>query len=280
MARWKSSNILAGIGIGLLALVGDPAVTTSTPFGDASETQSAERAREVLNMASDLSINRMWGVSSRNELEPIFETGEWLNTPPLSARELQGKVVLVNFWTYTCINSLRALPYLKVWAEKYKDRGLVVIGVHSPEFGVEKNVANIQKAASLYGITYPIAVDSDHRIWEAFRNSAWPTFYFIGSDGRVKHVAIGEGDYDRSEHWIQELLSEAGKNKVNDKIDIVQGKGPLAPADISDLASPESYVGYEKADALAFPGVLVQDRPYEYSGHSHLTLDQWSLRGE
>ena len=139
---------------------------------------------------------------------PLFgEASEWLNSPPLTASDLRGKVVLVDFWTYTCINWLRSLPYVRAWAEKYRDRGLVVIGVHAPEFAFEKNVDGVRRAAKDMGIDYPIVIDNDHAIWRAFKNEYWPALYFVDARGQIRHHVFGEGEYDRSEAVIQQLLA-------------------------------------------------------------------------
>src|ERR1700722_2724049 len=172
---------------------------------------------------------------------------QWLNTPPLRAEDLRGKVVLVNFWTYSCINSLRALPYLRAWAEKYKDHGLVVIGVHTPEFGFEKVVDNVRRANAALGVGYPVAMDSDYAVWQAYGNEAWPAFYFTDAKGRVRRRVLGEGGYDQSERLIQRLLADARHAPVDDGIASVVGIGPEAAADLKDLQSEETYVGYAKA---------------------------------
>ena len=135
---------------------------------------------------------------------------EWLNSPPLTASALRGKVVLIDFWTYTCINWLRTLPYVRAWAEKYRDQGLVVIGVHSPEFAFEKNLDNVRRAVKRLQVDYPVAVDNDHVIWRAFSNQYWPALYFVDAQGRIRHHHFGEGSYEQSEMIIQQLLAEAG----------------------------------------------------------------------
>src|SRR5271170_1966712 len=170
-------------------------------------------------------------------LRSLLAAREWLNTQPLRAEDLRGKVVLVNFWTYSCINSLRALPYVREWAKKYRDRGLVVIGVQTPEFSFEKDAANVSRALAPLSVDYPVAIDNDYGIWRAFDNEAWPAFYFIGADGRVHHHVFGEGGYDQSERLIQQLLSEANRAPVTDDIVAISGKGPEAAADDSDLRS-------------------------------------------
>lgn len=205
---------------------------------------------------------------------------QWLNTPPLRAEDLRGKVIVVNFWTYSCINSLRALPYVRAWAEKYRGRGLAVIGVHTPEFAFEKDSANVRRATVSLGVGYPVVLDSDYAIWQAFDNQAWPAFYFIGADGRVRHRVLGEGGYDRSERLIQELLSKADGVRVDSPIVAINGHGPEAAPDLRDLGSPETYVGYAKAEDFASPGGLKEDAPRLYRTPSALPLNRWSLAGD
>ena len=209
----------------------------------------------------------------------LLDRRQWLNTPPLRAEDLRGKVVLVNFWTYSCINSLRALPYVRAWAAKYKADGLVVIGVHTPEFEFEKDIANVRQATSALGVGYPVVLDSDYAIWNAFGNEAWPALYFIGADGRIRGQVLGEGGYDQSERMIQQLLSQAKRAPVASDIAIVEGDGPQAPADIWDLTSHETYVGYAKANTFASPGGIGEDIPRTYRPASALPLDHWSLAG-
>ncbi len=212
-------------------------------------------------------------------LNSVLGARQCQNTPPLRAEDLRGKVVLVNIWTYSCINSLRPLPYVRAWAAKYKDRGLVVIGVHTPEFGFEKDAGNIARANAALGVAYPVAVDSDRRIWGAFGNQAWPGFYFIGADGRVRRQKLGEGGYDQSERLIQQLLSEARRTPVADPIVAVAGQGPQAAPDDRDLRSPETYVGYDQAADFASPGGLKFDVRSTYRTPPALTVNHWSLAG-
>jgi thiol-disulfide isomerase/thioredoxin len=207
----------------------------------------------------------------------LFDGKPWINGPPLRPQDLRGKVVLVNFWTYSCINSLRPLPYLRAWAAKYKDRGLVVIGVHTPEFGFEKDVANVRRATQALGVEYPVVLDSDFAIWRAFDNEAWPACYFIGADGRVRRRRLGEGDYAASEQLIQTLLAEARQAPVTDAIRAVPGVGPQAAPDWEDIGSEETYVGYDKANASATS--LARDRSSVYRLHEPLPLNHWSLAG-
>ena len=184
---------------------------------------------------------------------------EWLNSPPLTAESLRGKVVLVDFWTYSCIYCLRTIPYIRAWAEKYKDQGLVVIGVHTPEFAFEQKVANVKRAISDLHITYPVAIDNDYTIWRAFENQYWPAHYFIDAQGRVRYHHFGEGDYDNSERVIQVLLEEAGKSNVSTGLVAVSASGAEAASDDKDVKSPETYVGYRRSENFASPGGIGND---------------------
>jgi len=205
---------------------------------------------------------------------------QWLNSPPLTADSLKGKVVVVDFWTYSCINCLRALPYVKAWAEKYKDQGLVVIGVHAPEFAFEKDPANVKKAVADLGITYPVALDNDYAIWRGFNNHYWPAHYFIDANGKIRHHHFGEGDYDGSEKIIRQLLTEAGQTDLPSVAGAtVHAAGAQAAPDLADAQSPETYVGFERAENFASPGGAVENAAHSYSA-GKLGLNQWSLTGE
>jgi thiol-disulfide isomerase/thioredoxin len=214
-----------------------------------------------------------------NPLASLSNARQWLNTQPLRAADLRGQVVLVNFWTYSCINSLRALPYVREWAKKYRDRGLVVIGVQTPEFSFEKDAGNVSKALVSLGVVYPVAIDNDYGIWRAFNNEAWPAFYFIGADGQVRHHVLGEGGYDESERLIQQLLSEAYGAPVSDAIVAIGGEGPQAAPDESDLLSEETYIGYAQARNFVSPGGADEDAPSRYRAASKLSRGSWSLAG-
>jgi cytochrome c biogenesis protein CcdA/thiol-disulfide isomerase/thioredoxin len=203
----------------------------------------------------------------------------WLTARTLGPDELRGKVVLVNFWTYSCINCLRALPYVRAWATRYGPRGLVVIGVHTPEFAFEKDVANVRRAASALGVGYPVALDNDFRIWRAFGNQAWPARYLIGPDGRVRQRVLGEADYAQTERLIQALLAEAGSAPVSPEAAAIDGAGAQAAADLDNLRSPETYVGYRQASSFASPGGIREDEPTLYRGRLELPLNHWSLAG-
>jgi cytochrome c biogenesis protein CcdA/thiol-disulfide isomerase/thioredoxin len=203
----------------------------------------------------------------------------WLNSPPLTVAGLKGKVVLVDFWTYSCINCLRTIPYVRAWAEKYRDQGLVVIGVHAPEFAFEKNIANVKKAVADLGIGYPVAIDNDYAIWRAFDNQYWPAHYFIDAEGRIRHHHFGEGDYDGSERVIQQLLAEAGKTAAMGKALVaVSASGAEAAADMSDVRSPETYIGYDRAENFVSPGGPVDDTAHVYAAGMP-RLNEWGLAG-
>jgi cytochrome c biogenesis protein CcdA/thiol-disulfide isomerase/thioredoxin len=204
---------------------------------------------------------------------------QWLNSPSLTAEGLKGKVVLVDFWTYSCINCLRAIPYVRAWAEKYKDQGLVVIGVHAPEFAFEKNIANVQKAVADLKITYPVAIDNDYAIWRAFDNQYWPAHYFIDGQGRIRHHHFGEGEYDESEHVIQQLLAEAGEASPSSGLVSVSSAGAEAAPDMADVRSPETYVGYERAANFVSPGGAVHDTKHVYASGAP-RLNEWGLSGD
>lgn len=203
---------------------------------------------------------------------------QWLNSEPLTPDTLKGKVVLVDFWTYSCINCLRAIPYVRAWDTKYRSQGLVVIGVHSPEFAFEKNIANVRKATSDLEISYPVAIDNDYAIWRAFDNRYWPAHYFIDAQGRVRHHHFGEGGYDESERVIQQLLSEAGHHAVPSSIVAVQASGAQAPSNEANVLSPETYVGYERGERFVSPGGAAQDARKAYTDGDP-RLNEWGLKG-
>jgi cytochrome c biogenesis protein CcdA/thiol-disulfide isomerase/thioredoxin len=212
-------------------------------------------------------------------LPPLAGAVAWLNSPPLTPQTLRGKVVLIDFWTYSCINCLRSLPYVKSWYQRYRDQGLVVIGVHSPEFAFEKDPANVTRAVHDLGITYPVAVDSNYAIWQAFNNQYWPAHYFIDAQGRIRGHHFGEGDYAGSEQLIRELLREAGAQQLAAAGAAPAGTGAEAPPDEGDIGSPETYIGYERAENFASPGGVVRDASEGYSAPSQLALNQWALTG-
>ena len=211
-------------------------------------------------------------------MPPLTGAVEWLNSPPLTTESLRGKVVLVDFWTYSCINCLRAIPYVRAWAEKYAAQGLVVIGVHAPEFAFEKSISNVRKAVADLAIAYPVAIDNDYAIWRAFKNEYWPAHYFIDATGRIRHHHFGEGDYDGSERVIQQLLKEAGTAMSKTDLVSVRATGAQAEPDLEDALSPETYLGYGRAEHFVSPGGLVPDRRHAYTAGT-LKLNEWGLSG-
>jgi len=213
------------------------------------------------------------------ELPSLASATDWLNSQPLTASGLRGNVILIDFWTYSCINWLRQLPYVRAWADKYKDQGLVVIGVHSPEFEFEKDVGNVRRAAKEMMVNYPIAVDSDHAIWRAFKNEYWPALYFVDAQGHIRHHHFGEGEYEQSEMIIQQLLAEAGISGIGQQLVSVDARGAEAAADWSSLKSPENYVGYERTENFASPGGARPDKRHDYAAPPRLKLNHWALSG-
>ena len=205
---------------------------------------------------------------------------EWINSAPLTTEDLRGKVVLVDFWTYSCINCLRTLPYLRAWADKYKDAGLVVIGVHSPEFAFEKQSANVHRAVKDLHLDFPVAVDSDFAIWRRFDNKFWPALYFIDAQGRVRHQQFGEGRYELSEQVIRQLLAEAGRSTLAPGLASPQGQGVQAAPGAAPAQSEETYLGYGNAQGFASPGGLVRDRAHIYQRVASLATDHWALSGD
>jgi thiol-disulfide isomerase/thioredoxin len=203
---------------------------------------------------------------------------EWLNSPPLTPAGLRGKVVLVDFWTYTCVNWLRTLPYVRAWADKYRDQGLVVIGAHTPEFPFEKDIDNVRWAAKEMDVRYPIAVDSDYGVWRAFDNNYWPAAYIADANGRIRFHHFGEGNYDGIERAIQRLLGDRGSTTDNELVR-VNPQGLEVAANFRTLRSPESYLGYERSDVSASPGDVVRDAPRVYTVPTNLSLNQWALAG-
>jgi thiol-disulfide isomerase/thioredoxin len=219
--------------------------------------------------------------SMANETLPSLAGAvEWLNSEPLTATDLRGKVVVVQFWTYTCVNWLRTLPYVRAWAAKYKDKGLVVIGVHTPEFGFEANLDNILHAMKEMRIEYPVAIDSNYEIWNAFRNEYWPALYFIDAQGRIRHHHFGEGDYEQSERVIQQLLIEAGNRSVGNGLVSVDARGLEVAADWNDLKSPENFLGYERTENFGSPGGVAANNRHVYGVPARVALNYWALSGE
>jgi thiol-disulfide isomerase/thioredoxin len=204
----------------------------------------------------------------------------WLNSPPLTAAGLRGRVVLVQFWTYTCINWLRTLPYVRAWAERYKQHGLVVLGVHTPEFDVEHDLDNVRRAVKELRVDYPVAVDNDYRIWSAFDNHYWPALYVVDAQGRIRHHRFGEGGYEEAEMILQQLLADAGSSGIGQDLVAVEPTGVEAAADWASLRSPENYLGYERTQNFASSDGAVLDIPHVYALPTWLRLNHWALAGD
>lgn len=223
----------------------------------------------LLLIAAIGAIDAMTRHPAYDDIPSLSGATDWLNTKPLTAADLKGKVVLVEFWTYTCINWRRTLPYVRAWAERYKAQGLVVIGVSTPEFSFEKDLNNVRRAAKEMNMNFPIAIDNDYGVWRAFDNEYWPALYFIDAKGHIRHHQFGEGDYDESEKVIQQLLAEAGAKDVPAGLSPVNPAGAELAADINTLGSGETYVGYGRAENFS-----------PNTPSAHLQLNQWTLEGD
>ncbi len=215
-----------------------------------------------------------------SELSALGGATGWLNSQPLTAASLRGKVVLIDFWTYTCINWLRTLPYIRAWAEKYKDQGLVVIGVHTPEFAIEYNIENVRQAAKDMRVGYPIALDNEYAIWNGFSNRYWPALYLFDADGQLRHHHFGEGDYGRSEIMIQQVLAETASGGISDELVSVDAQGLEAAADWGNLESSETYLGFERAEHFASPGGAIVGDRHVYTVPARLRHNHWALAGD
>jgi thiol-disulfide isomerase/thioredoxin len=254
---------------------------------DVADRRADDRRRFLTNGAKTMAALQFGivgtaGAQGREsrEFAAIGRAAEWLNSPRLTAAAVAGKVVLVDFWTYTCINWLRTLPYVRAWAQKYR-QGLVVIGVHTPEFPFERDFANVRRAVQQMKIEYPVVIDNDYAIWRAFRNQYWPALYFVDARGGIRDHHFGEGEYERSEKLIQRLLADAGvSGGGGDGVMSVEATGIEAPADWPSLKSPENYVGYGRTQNFASRGGSDPDRRRDYTVPSRLTLNQWALAGE
>jgi cytochrome c biogenesis protein CcdA/thiol-disulfide isomerase/thioredoxin len=212
---------------------------------------------------------------------PSFDGANgWLNSAPLSPEALRGKVVVVNFWTYSCINCLRTLPYVKTWAQRYQNDGLVVVGVHTPEFGFEHDTGNVKRALADLNIHYPVAIDNDYRVWQAFGNQYWPAFYIVDGEGRVRYHHFGEGGYAQAEQVIRQLLAENGHAAPTAAQQVPQGSGALAPADSHDIGSGETYVGYREGQGNANAQRVAADADAAYTLPAQLGLNEWAFGGQ
>jgi cytochrome c biogenesis protein CcdA/thiol-disulfide isomerase/thioredoxin len=275
-------GVLVLVGVGAIAFGLDTRVlsklssaqTASLESGLARKlgaSQQMDEAKVRTNAAGELVLPAL------GMLPTLDGLGPWFNSQPLTNQQLRGKVVLIDFWTYSCINCLRALPYVKAWDAKYRKDGLVIIGVHAPEFAFERDPANVAKAVQDLGVRYPVALDNQYRLWNALKNQYWPAHYFVDAEGRVRYFHHGEGEYAMSERVIRQLLAEAGHAPAGGMAE-ASASGAEAAAAFAEIGSPETYIGYYRADRFASPGGLLRDKPKTYAG-APLALNQWSLEG-
>jgi len=269
-------------GLGVAVLAGVAAIAAGADTGLLTRVSLASTARLEQSLTDSLRPKPPKAANDAldNEgmLPPLGGATLWLNSPPLTPETLKGKVVLVDFWTYSCINCLRALPYVKAWSEKYKDKGLVVIGVHAPEFAFEKDPANVRKAVADMRIDYPVALDNDFTIWRAFNNQYWPAHYFIDANGTIRHHHFGEGEYAESEKVIQELLAEAGHKDAGGGFVDAKAGGIEMAADKGDDMTPETYVNYTRGERFASPEEA-HDTPTDFTIPASLDAHHWGLTG-
>jgi cytochrome c biogenesis protein CcdA/thiol-disulfide isomerase/thioredoxin len=270
-------------GVIAIALGWDTNLLTKFSFvNTASAEERLLRAVKPGNAASsEAATTQQISLPDEGPMPDLTGAVGWINSGPLDLKALRGKVVVIDFWTYSCINCLRALPYVEAWSAKYKDSGLVVIGVHTPEFAFEKERSNVEQAVRDLKITYPVAIDSDYNIWRAFKNQYWPAHYFIDGKGRIRYHHFGEGEYDQSEKVIQQLLKENGAKSLSTTGPSgVAATGVEAAPDNNDVRSPETYVGYERAANFASAQPVAQDSPKNYTPRPRLSLNQWALNGK
>jgi cytochrome c biogenesis protein CcdA/thiol-disulfide isomerase/thioredoxin len=286
--EWIRRGLGVAVLLGVVAIASglDTGLLTRVSLASTSgiEQRLVDRFRPGSVNASGAGVGAVHGatVALGNEgaMPSLDGAVSWLNSPPLTNTELRGKLVVIDFWTYSCINCLRSIPYVEAWAEKYKSDGLVVIGVHTPEFAFEKDPTNVAKAVEDLKITYPVALDSNYAIWKAFNNQYWPAHYFIDANGVIRYHHFGEGEYDESERVIQELLKEKNANlNVAGLVD-VKAAGAEAAADLNDVQSPETYVGYARGQNFAGPQDIAADAAEKYSLPQRLNLNQWGLEGK
>jgi cytochrome c biogenesis protein CcdA/thiol-disulfide isomerase/thioredoxin len=271
------------LGVIAIALGWDTNLLTKFSFVNTSKAEAhlidalhAEKPKVVPANAAGTQL----ALADEGPMPELNGATAWLNSVPLSRKSLRGKVVLIDFWTYSCINCLRALPYVEGWAAKYKDSGLVVIGVHTPEFAFEKERANVEKAVQDLKVNYPVAIDSSYNIWQAFENQYWPAHYFIDGKGRIRYHHFGEGEYDESERVIQQLLKENGATTLGAEGVNIAANGARAAPDMQNVRSSETYIGYHRAEHFASTQPITQDSPQAYAPRPRLTLNQWALNGK
>ena len=282
VSEWIRRTLGAAVLVGVVAIglgLDTGLLTRISLSGTASLEQSLLERFHLGNATSSAAMTDGAALGVEGTMPALSGATEWINSPPLTREQLKGKVVLVDFWTYSCINCLRTLPYVRAWAAKYKAQGLVVIGVHAPEFAFEKEPANVKAAVRDLGITYPVALDNDHAIWRAFSNQYWPAHYFIDGQGRIRYHHFGEGGYAESEKIIQRLLAENG-NAVGDMSTVkVAASGVGVAASGEDGQSPETYIGYDRAENFASSGGAVPDAAHDYAIPGLTEPNTWALGG-
>jgi cytochrome c biogenesis protein CcdA/thiol-disulfide isomerase/thioredoxin len=278
----RALGVAVVMGVVAIALGWDTNLLTKFSFVNTSKAEAhlinalgpLKPAAGVVNAASSQTV-----LADEGAMPELNGAIAWLNSAPLTRESLRGKVVLIDFWTYSCINCLRALPYVEAWSEKYKDPGLIVIGVHTPEFAFEKEQSNVQRAVRDLKVSYPVAIDSDYTIWQAFNNQYWPAHYFIDGKGRIRYHHFGEGEYDESERVIQQLLKENGATSLSAGTINVSATGVEAAPGGGNVRSPETYIGYQRAENFASAQPLAQDSRKVYTPRDRLSLNQWALGG-
>jgi cytochrome c biogenesis protein CcdA/thiol-disulfide isomerase/thioredoxin len=278
----RALGVAVIMGVVAIALGWDTNLLTKFSFVNTSKAEAhlinalgaQKPAGNVVDAASSQAV-----LADEGAMPELTGAVAWLNSAPLTRESLRGKVVLIDFWTYSCINCLRALPYVEAWSEKYKDAGLVVIGVHTPEFAFEKERSNVEKAVRDLKVSYPVAIDSDYKIWQAFNNQYWPAHYFIDGKGRIRYHHFGEGEYDESERVIQQLLKENGATSLAAGTINVSATGVEAAPAGGGVRSPETYIGYKRAENFASVQALAPDSRKVYTPLARLSLNQWALGG-
>src|SRR4051794_35531435 len=279
----QALGVLVLLGVGAIALGLDTRVLSKLSSAQTSSIESSLARKLGASQSMNETTARTGKMGElilpvEGTLPPLDGLGPWFNSPPLTREQLKGKVVVIDFWTYSCINCLRSIPYVKAWDEKYRKDGLVVIGVHAPEFAFEREPANVAKAIRDLGIRYPVALDNNYRLWSALKNNYWPAHYFIDAQGRVRYHHFGEGDYATSERVIRQLLAEAGHAPKDMAMSEARASGAEAAAALADIRSGETYIGYGRAANFASPGGLLHDQLKTYAA-GPLSLNQWSLAG-
>ena len=264
--------------LGVLVIAGVAAIALGLDTRVLSKLSSTQTASLETGLARKLGLGGAQDRPAEGELPSLAGLGQWINSPPLSREALKGKVVLIDFWTYSCINCIRSIPYVRAWYDKYERNGFVVIGAHAPEFAFERNPDNVRRAVADLGIRYPVALDNNYAVWSALQNNVWPAHYLFDATGRLRYRHFGEGHYDETEMWIRRLLAEAGRAPGMAGMAETRTAGAEAGAAFATLRSPETYIGYGRADRFASPGGQARDTAKAYSP-APLDLNQWTLEG-